>query len=71
MNAPDRLVTLDQAVKRLGVPRRTLYRRLADGTIPVYRHDRDRRQRLVDVADVAALFVPRSERTTADRPPAA
>ena len=67
----DRLVSLDEAVKRLGVPRRTLYRRLQDGTLTAYKDNRDRRRRLVAVSDVAALFTPRPESAKAGRPGAA
>ena len=67
MSASNRLVSLEEAVRRFGVPERTLRRRISDGTIAVYRHDRDRRQRHVVDDDVAGLFVPRSDPAQDDR----
>ena len=55
----DRLLPIEEAGRRLGIPYRTMKRRIDDGTIRTYRHDRDRRQKLVALDDVAALFTPR------------
>jgi excisionase family DNA binding protein len=54
----DRLLPVEEAGRRLGVPYRTMRRRIEDGTLKTYRHDRDRRQKLVAIDDVAALFRP-------------
>ena len=52
------MISLDEAVRRLGLPRRTFARRLADGSIDVYQDGRDRRQRLVLVTDLERLTRP-------------
>ncbi len=59
MTTMDRLLPVEEAGRRLGVPYRTMRRRIEDGTIPTYRNDRDRRMKLVALADVARLFDPR------------
>jgi hypothetical protein len=59
MTTMERLIPAEEAGRRVGVPYRTIARRIKDGTIPTYRHDRDRRQKLVAIDDVAALFTPR------------
>jgi excisionase family DNA binding protein len=59
----DRLLPIEEAGRRLGVPYRTMRRRIEDGTLKTYRHDRDRRQKLVAIDDVAALFTPRPAET--------
>ncbi len=46
---------LTEVEKRTGLPRRTLMRRLAEGTIPVYCDGRDRRRRLIAEQDLPAL----------------
>jgi excisionase family DNA binding protein len=51
-------LTLTEAARRLGVSRWTLYRRIDDGALSVYRSDRDRRVKLVKRADVEALATP-------------
>jgi excisionase family DNA binding protein len=51
-------LTLTEAARRLGVSRWTLYRRIDEGALTVYRSDRDRRVRLVKRSDVEALAVP-------------
>jgi excisionase family DNA binding protein len=55
----DRLLPIEEAGRRLGVPYRTMRRRIEDGTLKTYRHDRDRRQKLVALDDVARLITPR------------
>lgn len=52
------LVTFDEAQKLSGLPRRTFYRRLSDGSIRVFADGRDRRRRLVPVADLEKLTEP-------------
>lgn len=66
MAMADRLVPVEEAGRRLGVPYRTMRRRIVDGTIPVYRSDRDRRMKLVALDDVARLFTPRQVEAEAD-----
>jgi len=52
------LVSFDEASARLGLPRRTLRQRLADGRVDVYQDGRDRRRRLVQVTDLDRLTQP-------------
>jgi len=52
------LIPFDEASRRLGVPRRTLVRRLADGSVDVYRDGLDRRRRLVLADDLVKLTQP-------------
>ena len=52
------MIPIDEAVRRLGLPRRTFARRLADGSVDVFRDGRDRRRRLVLVADLERLTEP-------------
>lgn len=55
----DQFVTVTQAVKTSGLSRHTLYRRIKEGSLPTYEHDRNRRVVLVKLADLAALATPR------------
>lgn len=55
----DRLLPVEEAGRQLGVPYRTMRRRIEDGTLPTYRSDRDRRKKFVMVDDVARLFTAR------------
>jgi excisionase family DNA binding protein len=52
------LVSFAEAAARLDLPRRTLMRRLADGSIDVYQDGRDRRRPLVQVTDLDRLTQP-------------
>ncbi len=49
------LISFAEASARLGLPRRTLRQRVADGSIDVYRDGRDHRRRLVRADDLAKL----------------
>ncbi len=49
------LISFAEASARLGLPRRTLRQRLADGRVDVYRDGRDHRRRLVRADDLAKL----------------
>jgi predicted DNA-binding protein (UPF0251 family) len=62
----DRMLPIGEAGKRFGVPRRTLDRRVQDGTLVTYQSDRDRRVRLVALDDVLKIFTPRP---TSEREP--
>lgn len=55
----DEFITMQDAARLLGIGRMTLWRRVREGALPVYRSDRDRRKRLVKRADVEALSVPK------------
>jgi hypothetical protein len=57
--ATSRYVPVEEASRICGVPYRTLARRVADGTIPTYKYDRDRRHKLVAIDEVARVFAPR------------
>jgi hypothetical protein len=52
------LIPLEEAVRRLGLPRRTFARRIADGSVDLYRDGRDRRRKLIHVGDVDRLARP-------------
>ena len=52
------LVSFDEASARLGLPRRTLRQRLADGRVDVYQDGKDRRRRLVLADDLVKLTQP-------------
>ncbi len=64
---------LAEVERRTGLPRRTLMRRLAAGTIPIYQDGRDHRRRLIAEADLPALTQLRrvNRREEEARPPAA
>lgn len=64
----DRMLPIGEAGKRLGVPRRTLDRRVQDGTLVTYQNDRDRRVRLVALDDVLQIFAPRPTTVREDTP---
>ena len=51
-------LTMQEATRLLGIGRMTLWRRVRDGVLPVYRSERDRRARLVRRSDVERLLVP-------------
>jgi excisionase family DNA binding protein len=51
------LVPLHEAIRRLGVSRLTLRRRLAEREIPLYRTPLDRRLRLLREADIQSLLL--------------
>ena len=60
MTEPDaEYVTVQEAARMLGMARMTFWRRLQEGTMPVYRSERDRRVKLVRRTDVEALMRPR------------
>jgi hypothetical protein len=46
---------LPEVERRTGLPRRTLMRRLAAGTVPVYIDGRDHRRRLIAERDLPTL----------------
>ncbi len=48
-------LSLVEVERRTGLPRRTLMRRLAAGTVPVYQDGRDHRRRLIAETDLPAL----------------
>ena len=48
----DRVLTLDRAAIALGMPARTIRRRIAEGQIPAYVDPRDRRRKLVRIVDL-------------------
>jgi excisionase family DNA binding protein len=54
-------LTMQEATRLLGMGRMTLWRRVRDGVLPVYRSERDRRVRLVKRADVERLLTPTIE----------
>jgi excisionase family DNA binding protein len=54
-------LTMQEATRLLGIGRMTLWRRVRDGVLPVYRSERDRRVRLVKRADVERLITPSIE----------
>lgn len=54
----DRFMSPDEAVRRLGIPRRTLSRRTKDGSVRVFGCDRDRRRRLIPLEDLLKLTEP-------------
>jgi excisionase family DNA binding protein len=51
-------LTMQEATRLLGIGRMTLWRRVREGVIPVYRSERDRRARLVRRSDVERLLTP-------------
>ncbi len=70
MTDQPQLISLADASRRIGMPKRTLARRLAtDGSIVVYRDGFDRRRHLIDLRDLPRLIeiqpVKREERTAA------
>ena len=68
MTPLSRMLPIGEAGKRLGVPRRTLDRRIRDGTLVTYQNDRDRRVRLVTLDDVLKIFAPRPTTAREDTP---
>jgi excisionase family DNA binding protein len=58
------LITQTEACRQFGLDAKTLRRRIADGTIPVYRDTFDRRIRLVRTADLERLKKPHRVPTT-------
>lgn len=52
------LIPIEEAVRRLGLPRRTFARRLASDSIDLYRDGRDRRRKLILAADLDRLTRP-------------
>ncbi len=54
-SAEAELISFAEAATRLGLPRRTLRQRLADGRVDVYQDGRDRRRRLVRADDLPLL----------------
>ena len=56
---PEReLVPLMEAAKRLGVSRMTMNRLVREGRFTIYENPLDRRQRLIDVAELAEAARP-------------
>lgn len=49
------LITYESAMKLANMPRRTFYRRLASGVVPIYIDPADRRRRWLDRRDVLKL----------------
>ena len=58
MGEPE-LIPLNEAAKRLGVSKVTMARLVREGRFAVYANPLDRRQKLVDAAEVAAATRPR------------
>ncbi len=58
MQEQRRLVTYPEAMKLTGLSQRVFYRRLARAGISIFVHDRDRRVRLLDRADLSKLTAP-------------
>jgi excisionase family DNA binding protein len=54
-------LTMQEATRLFGIGRMTLWRRVRDGALPVYRSERDRRVRLVKRTDVERLLTPTIE----------
>ena len=54
----DDFLTISEAARIAGVPRSTIYRRLADGALRVYESPLNRRVKLVKRANLAALMTP-------------
>jgi excisionase family DNA binding protein len=61
-------LTMQEATRLLGIGRMTLWRRVRDGVLPVYRSERDRRARLVKRSDVERLLKPTIATGAAIRP---
>jgi excisionase family DNA binding protein len=55
----DDFVTISEAARIAGVPRSTLYRRIAEGKLRVYQSPMDRRAKLVKRTELDALMRPR------------
>lgn len=49
------LISYDAAMQLANMPKRTFYRRLASGLIPIYMDSSDRRRRWLDRSDVMKL----------------
>ena len=56
---PNDFIPLAEAARRLGVSEFTVRRRIASGELPAWSNPRDKRSRLVRVADLDAYAVPR------------
>jgi excisionase family DNA binding protein len=54
----DDFVTISEAARIAGVPRSTIYRRIAEGALRTYTSPLNRRVRLVKRTDLAALLTP-------------
>jgi excisionase family DNA binding protein len=55
----DDFVTISEAARIAGVPRSTIYRRIAEGALRTYTSPLNRRVRLVKRADLATLMTPK------------
>ncbi len=60
------LIPVGEAAKRLGVSKVTMARLVREGRFTVYDNPLDRRQKLVEAAEVEAATRPRPIRTTKD-----
>ena len=55
------LITVGEAMKRLGVSNHTIARIIREGQLTVFRNALDRRQKLLDAAEVERLRQPEPE----------
>lgn len=64
------LITIGEARARLGVSKVTMARLVKEGRFTLYENALDRREKLVDAAEVAAVAKPRQVRPKGDAGPA-
>ncbi len=61
------LITVGEARERLGVSNHTIARLVRDGTLQTYPNPLDKRQKLVDAAEVESLRPPLEEEDQASK----